>query len=79
MGIIGVSFYPVEAITPRASEIYEKAKAAVEKLDKNATSPGLLEQYRIQLERLEPGKNQTGPGCEILGMPGVRLGWFDCH
>ena len=66
MGICTYSFLPIEAVSCRPHELYAKAKATVERLAKEDISSGLLEQYKIQLERLEPGKNQPGPGCEII-------------
>ena len=77
MGICTVAFLPVEAVSPRAHELYAKAKATVERLAREGMSPGLLDQYKIQLERLEPGKHQSGPGCEILYIPGF-MGPGEC-
>ena len=70
MGNCTVAFLPIEAVSSRPHELYAKAKATVERLAKKGISSGLLEQYKIQLERLEPGKNQPGLGCEILFMSG---------
>ena len=70
-GVLSLVFLPVEAVSARADEIYPKAKAAVAKLGSTTTPPGLLEQYKVQLERLEPGKNQAGPGVEFGGSTGV--------
>ncbi|EKM52126.1 uncharacterized protein PHACADRAFT_212710 [Phanerochaete carnosa HHB-10118-sp] len=69
MGMQTSAFLPVEKVTPKAHEIYAKAKAQVERLAREGMPPGLLEQYTIQLERLEPGKHQTGPGCEVFFVP----------
>lgn len=72
MGFNNFTFVPLSLIAPhRAQEIYRKAKTQIEMLDPTTTPPGLMEQYKIQLERLEPGKNQTGPGCEIIGVAGI--------
>ena len=70
MGISTYAFLPIEAVSSRPHELYAKAKATVERLTKEGISSGLLDQYKIQLERLEPGKNQSGPGCEIVFVPG---------
>ena len=72
MGVVDFAFVPVEIVSDRADEIYLKAKMRVEQLDKEGRlPPGLKEQYEIQLERLQPRKNQSGPGCEIIGVPGI--------
>ena len=72
MGVSSFTFVPLEVIAPnKADEIYQKAKTKIEKLTTETSPPGLLEQYKIQLERLEPGKNQSGPGCELIGVPGI--------
>ena len=71
MGVCTYTFLPLEEVTPKAQEIYAKAKASVEQLEKEGAPPGLLDQYKIQLERLEPGKNQKGPGCEIIFGPAL--------
>ncbi|TFK94202.1 GMC oxidoreductase [Polyporus arcularius HHB13444] len=65
-GIIGFSFANLGEVTPRASEII---KAAEDKIMKNANSypPGLLEQYKISLERLK-----NGVGCEFISFPGLN-------
>jgi hypothetical protein len=69
MGVVNFSFVPLETVSSRAAEIYQKAKEYIESLHSDTTLPGLLHQYKIQLERLEPGKNQPGLGCEITGAP----------
>ncbi|EKM59943.1 uncharacterized protein PHACADRAFT_206161 [Phanerochaete carnosa HHB-10118-sp] len=73
MGIVNCSFNPLETIagTPRAQEIYERARAQVDALDAARTPAGLREQYAIQLERLRPGVLPAGLGCETIGVPGT--------
>ncbi|GJE91611.1 GMC family oxidoreductase [Phanerochaete sordida] len=71
IGMPTFTFVPVEQIAPQPQAIYEKAKAQVERVVKEGAAPGLLEQWKIQLERLEPGKNQAGPGCEIIFFSGM--------
>lgn len=52
-------------LSDKSGDIY---KAAEEKIVRNADKypPGLLEQYKIQLERLRT----DAPGCEIISFPG---------
>ncbi|KAI0337923.1 alcohol oxidase [Trametopsis cervina] len=71
MGCINTSFVPLEAVTPKAKDLYEQAKASVAALDKSKVSPGLLDQYKIQLDRLQPGTGKAAPGCEFLLAPGL--------
>ena len=72
MGVSSFTFVPLGVIAPnKADVIYQKAKTQVEKLTAKTAPAGLLEQYQIQLERLEPGKNQSGPGCELIGVSGI--------
>ncbi len=64
-GIVGFAFAKLGEITPRANEIFQ---AAEHKMMKNGNSypPGLLEQYKISLERLK-----DGVGCEFISFPGM--------
>ncbi|KAI0650509.1 GMC oxidoreductase [Trametes meyenii] len=64
-GIIGFTFAKLHEISPRANDII---KATEEKILKNANNypPGLLEQYKISLERLK-----NAPGCEFISFPGM--------
>lgn len=66
MGIVGFSFSPLQRLSDRADAIHQAAK---EKILKNADQYplGLLDQYKIQLERLERG----APGCELISFPGL--------
>ncbi|KAJ8468739.1 hypothetical protein ONZ51_g9450 [Trametes cubensis] len=63
--VTGFTFATLHQITPRADEII---KAAEDKIMKNAASypPGLLEQYKISLERL-----RKSAGCEIIIFTGM--------
>ncbi|GJE91578.1 GMC family oxidoreductase [Phanerochaete sordida] len=70
LGMPTLAFVPLESITSRAQDIYEKAKAEVDRRAKDGVAPGLLEQWQIQLERLAPGQNQAGPGCELIFFAG---------
>lgn len=65
MGMVGFCFVPLQMLSKRAEEIHKKAR---EKILKNEDKypPGLLAQYRIQLERLE----RQSPGCEMIHFPG---------
>ncbi|EIW61651.1 GMC oxidoreductase [Trametes versicolor FP-101664 SS1] len=64
-GIVGFAFAKLSEISPRADEIFE---AAEHKMMKNGNTypPGLLEQYKISLERLK-----DGVGCEFISFPGM--------
>lgn len=64
-GIVGFAFVPLSMLSDKSGDIY---KAAEEKIVRNADKypPGLLEQYKIQLERLRT----DAPGCEIISFPG---------
>jgi hypothetical protein len=70
---MNVAFTPLEKVTSKAEQIYQKAKATVEGLDKHSIAPGLLDQFEIQLERLRPGNHQAGPGCEYIMTPGLLV------
>ncbi|EKM52185.1 uncharacterized protein PHACADRAFT_128404 [Phanerochaete carnosa HHB-10118-sp] len=74
MGNANLCFLPVSTVSPRAAEIYAKAKAAVTQLDVESAPAGLLEQYKIQLERIRPGSSSVSPVCEFIGMPGMFYG-----
>ncbi|KAI0331245.1 GMC oxidoreductase [Cubamyces sp. BRFM 1775] len=64
-GIVGFTFAKLDQISPRAAAII---KAAEDKVMRNANNypPGLLEQYKISLERL-----RDGAGCEFISFPGM--------
>ncbi|KAI0638410.1 GMC oxidoreductase [Trametes polyzona] len=64
-GIVGFAFASLKQISPRAEEII---KATEDKIKMNADSypPGLLEQYKLSLERLK-----NGVGCEFITFPGM--------
>ncbi|CDO76653.1 GMC oxidoreductase [Trametes cinnabarina] len=64
-GIIGFSFATLSQISPKADEI---VKATEEKIWKNAKNypPGLLEQYKLLLDRL-----RNSAGCEFISFPGM--------
>ncbi|KAI0776222.1 alcohol oxidase [Trametes elegans] len=65
-GITGFAFATLPQISPRAEEII---KATEEKILKNANNypPGLLEQYKISLDRL-----RNGAGCEFIIFHGLN-------
>ncbi|KAH9948777.1 alcohol oxidase [Amylocystis lapponica] len=67
-GLVGFAFASLDQISPRADEIVRNAK---EHIAKNADSfpPGLLEQYKIQIERLGTGS----PACEFINFPGLLM------
>ncbi|KII91114.1 hypothetical protein PLICRDRAFT_173018 [Plicaturopsis crispa FD-325 SS-3] len=66
MGITIFSFNPLKAYSPRADELLEGIR---EKVKKNGDSypPGVLDQYKILIERLERG----APGPEVISYPGL--------
>ncbi|TFY73449.1 hypothetical protein EWM64_g10563 [Hericium alpestre] len=64
-GLSGIAYGSLYDYSDRTEEIY---KAAKETLLKNADGypPGLLEQYKIQIERME----RKAPGLEMVVIPG---------
>jgi hypothetical protein len=64
-GITGFAFVPLDMVSSRAEEIHMAAK---KKIESNAANfpPGLMEQYKIQLERIDDG----APGVELISFPG---------
>ena len=66
-GIVNYNFLPLKFISERTDSIIATVK---EHINRNADNypPGLLDQYIIQLRRLEKGT----PGCEIIGSPAYR-------
>ena len=68
MGITGFAFVPPELFTEKAEELYKKGQELYAKVDAKA-NPGLAAQYKIQMQRLEPGK--AGPGSEFIITPGM--------
>ncbi|EIN09187.1 alcohol oxidase, partial [Punctularia strigosozonata HHB-11173 SS5] len=67
-GIVGFAFAGLDKVSGRAPEIIAHARKVME--DRSQLSPGLVDQYEIQLERLEGG----APGCEIISIPGFMSG-----
>jgi hypothetical protein len=59
------AFVPLQALSTRGDEIHDAIR---NKIEQNASTypPGLLEQYKIQLDRLSSGS----PGCELISFPG---------
>ena len=69
-GVVGMAFTCLDKVTPMAEQIYESIKNTVEKLEASGTSrPGLLEQYKVMLERFTPEKGS--PGCEFITFSGL--------
>ncbi|KAH7915955.1 hypothetical protein BJ138DRAFT_1169640 [Hygrophoropsis aurantiaca] len=64
LGITGFAFTSLASISDRAQSIYEAAREKI-KANWNSYSPGLQDQYKIQLERLE-----NASPCEIILVPG---------
>jgi len=65
MGLTGFAFVPLDMLSSRAGEIHDNIKKEVEK-GASTYPPGLMEQYKLQLERLAQG----APACEIISFPG---------
>ncbi|KAI0921212.1 hypothetical protein AcW2_006258 [Taiwanofungus camphoratus] len=65
IGIIGFAFVPLQMLSSKADSIFQAAK---ERITKNTAAypPGLLDQYKIQIDRWQKGV----PGCEIISFPG---------
>ena len=76
-GIVTFAFATLDMITSKAEAIYQKAKQIVDNLDPASTPPGLLEQYRISLERLRPGTG-TGVGYEFGILPSFFAAPSEC-
>lgn len=69
MGITAFSFNPLEALTDKHQEIKDGIKAEIEQdIKAGALSPGLIEQYKIQVARLDTGS----PGYETIFVPGFQ-------
>lgn len=68
MGLTGFSFVPPEVFSPNADVLYKKAQETYAAVDGKA-NPGLAEQYKIQMRRLEPGN--SAPGSEFIITPGM--------
>ncbi|KAJ3556842.1 hypothetical protein NM688_g1799 [Phlebia brevispora] len=66
-GIIGFAFTTLDQYSPEAGNIYQSMKDKIAQMDPKTSPAGLLEQYRIQLERFEPGAGS--PGCEFISLP----------
>ncbi|KAJ7590009.1 hypothetical protein C8J56DRAFT_936647 [Mycena floridula] len=70
-----LAFVPLDSLSSRADEIHQGAKEFIRKeVDSGKYSPGLSEQYALQLERLE--SPETNGGCEVLlysGFTGPRV------
>ncbi|KAL4071383.1 GMC oxidoreductase [Scleroderma yunnanense] len=67
LGISGFAFVPLQAISNRGDGII---KAAREKFEKRSTyPPGLKQQHKLQLDRMERTENRAAH-CEIILYPG---------
>ncbi|KAI0089283.1 GMC oxidoreductase [Irpex rosettiformis] len=68
-GVTSFGFVTLDQLTSRSLEIYKSMEDIVAKLDPKTTPPGLLEQYKLLLERYKPGS--TNPGLEFISFPGL--------
>lgn len=69
MGLMGFAFAPLQSYSPDADAIHAAAEQHVLQSAKEGqydNTPGLLEQYKIQIERAK----RLAPGCEIVNFPG---------
>ncbi|KAF9468825.1 hypothetical protein BDZ94DRAFT_544141 [Collybia nuda] len=67
MGVVNFAFQPLDALSDQAPSIHENVRADIKDNIRNGNySPGLVDQYLLQLERL----SLKGLGCEIMGFPG---------
>lgn len=66
MGMLNLVFLPLDKVSDRAQELYEKAARMVREIEEQGAPHGLLAQYKVQLERLRPGSERAGPGNEMI-------------
>jgi hypothetical protein len=66
---MGISFVPLDLLSPRAATIREQMTERV-RANADKYPPGLKEQYDIQIERLERG----APACELMASSGCNSG-----
>ncbi|EKM48823.1 uncharacterized protein PHACADRAFT_214643 [Phanerochaete carnosa HHB-10118-sp] len=62
-----MAFFPLDQISDRAGEIYERAKEEIGKLDGDTVPAGYIDQTRLMLARLDP--KTSSPTCEITTAP----------
>lgn len=67
-GIVGFTFATLDDVSPNAASIYKSMEDMVNNLDPKTTPPGLIDQYKVVLERFKPGNGS--PGFEIVSFPG---------
>ncbi|PBK94871.1 alcohol oxidase [Armillaria gallica] len=66
MGVVNLTFAPLHSVSPRAAELIDNEKRVIEENIKARNyHPGLVDQYRLMLERLD----RKEPGWEFLGIP----------
>ena len=84
-GVTGMTFVTLDKLigAKRAREIHDDAAAAVDELEQAGAPDALIEQYKIQLGRLEPQSPNGSPGNEVMNFPGYMPGGgpstCDCH
>ncbi|CCM01756.1 uncharacterized protein FIBRA_03822 [Fibroporia radiculosa] len=64
-GVVGFGFAPLQMFSDKAEDIHTKIEEKIA-MSKNKFPPGLMEQYKVQLDRLHRG----APGCEFITIPG---------
>jgi hypothetical protein len=66
-GMVGMAFVSLDTLSPRATQLRKEMEDRV-RAQEETYAPGLLEQYKIMLSRLERG----APGCELISFPGFN-------
>lgn len=70
MGIENFTFQSLNSYSQNAASIHADIKTDILKnIQEGKYSQGLVDQYKLQLARLEPG--QLLPVCELIGFPGL--------
>ncbi|GJE93556.1 GMC oxidoreductase [Phanerochaete sordida] len=72
LGIVLMSFFPLDMISDKAGEIYQRAKEEIANIDPSTAPAGSLEQLQLQLQRFDPAK--SSPTCEVVIVPGFWSG-----
>lgn len=69
MGIETLTFQPLNTFSENATSLHADIKADIlENIQEGNYQQGLVDQYKLQLARLEP--DQLLPVCELISFPG---------
>jgi hypothetical protein len=63
---------PLKTRSKRNNKILQETDKYIERLDPRTTLLGLMHQYEIQLERLEPGRTSAGRAVRILAFRAIQ-------